>query len=41
LAPIGHVTEESFDLLINVNVKGLLFSVQKALPLMKRVVPSF
>ncbi len=32
---IGHVTEESFDLLINVNVKGLLFSVQKALPLMK------
>src|SRR6266849_2073799 len=35
LAPIGHVTEESFDLLINVNVKGLLFSVQKALPLMK------
>jgi len=35
LAPIGDVTEESFDLLINVNVKGLLFSVQKALPLMK------
>jgi len=35
LAPIGQVTEESFDLHFNVNVKGLLFSVQKALPLMK------
>jgi len=34
LAPIGHVTEEDFDLLFKVNVKGLLFSVQKALPLM-------
>lgn len=35
LAPIGQVTEENFDLHFNVNVKGLLFSVQKALPLMK------
>src|SRR6266853_1177605 len=35
LAPIGHVTEENFEMLFNVNVKGLLFSVQKALPLMK------
>jgi len=35
LAPIGNVTEEDFDLLFEVNVKGLLFSVQKALPLMK------
>src|SRR5260370_16333918 len=35
LSPIGQVTEENFDLHFNVNVKGLLFSVQKALPLMK------
>ncbi len=35
LAHIGQVTEERFDLHFNVNVKGLLFSVQKALPLMK------
>src|SRR6266403_3362966 len=35
LAPIDHVTEENFGLLFNVNVKGLLFSVQNALPLKK------
>jgi NAD(P)-dependent dehydrogenase (short-subunit alcohol dehydrogenase family) len=35
LAPIGQITEEDFDLQFNVNVKGLLLSVQKALPLMK------
>ena len=35
LQPLGQITEESFDLHFNVNVKGLLFSVQKALPLMK------
>jgi len=35
VAPIGQITEEHFDLHFNVNVKGLLFSVQKALPLMK------
>ena len=35
LAPIGQVTEENFDLHFNVNVKGLFFTVQKALPLMK------
>lgn len=34
-APIGQITEENFDLQFDVNVKGLLFSVQKALPLMK------
>ena len=34
-APIGQITEENFDLHFDVNVKGLLFSVQKALPLMK------
>ncbi len=35
LAPLGQISEEDFDLQFNVNVKGLLFSVQKALPLMK------
>jgi NAD(P)-dependent dehydrogenase (short-subunit alcohol dehydrogenase family) len=32
-APLGTVTEEEFDRLFNTNVKGLLFTVQKALPL--------
>jgi NAD(P)-dependent dehydrogenase (short-subunit alcohol dehydrogenase family) len=33
--PIGSITEASFDLIFDVNVKGTLFTVQKALPLMK------
>ena len=33
-APLGSITEESFDRVFNINVKGLLFTVQKALPLM-------
>jgi NAD(P)-dependent dehydrogenase (short-subunit alcohol dehydrogenase family) len=33
--PIGSITEESFDRIFSVNVKGTLFSVQKALPMMK------
>jgi NAD(P)-dependent dehydrogenase (short-subunit alcohol dehydrogenase family) len=33
-APLGTITEEHFDSLLGVNVKGLLFTVQKALPLM-------
>lgn len=32
-APIDQVTEEHFDRQFNINVKGLLFTVQKALPL--------
>jgi len=32
--PFGAVTEEHFDKLFNINVKGALFTVQKALPLM-------
>jgi NAD(P)-dependent dehydrogenase (short-subunit alcohol dehydrogenase family) len=32
--PFGAVTEEHFDKLFNVNVRGTLFTVQKALPLM-------
>jgi NAD(P)-dependent dehydrogenase (short-subunit alcohol dehydrogenase family) len=34
-APMGEITEEHFDRLFNINVKGTLFLVQKALPLMK------
>src|SRR5260370_28220095 len=33
-APLGAITEEHFDFHFNANVKGLLFTVQKALPLM-------
>jgi NAD(P)-dependent dehydrogenase (short-subunit alcohol dehydrogenase family) len=33
--PLGQITEEHFDKQFNVNVKGLLFTVQKALPLLK------
>lgn len=32
--PLGSITEEHFDKTFNTNVKGLLFTVQKALPLM-------
>jgi NAD(P)-dependent dehydrogenase (short-subunit alcohol dehydrogenase family) len=32
-APIGEITEEHFDMQFNVNAKGTLFTVQKALPL--------
>jgi NAD(P)-dependent dehydrogenase (short-subunit alcohol dehydrogenase family) len=32
--PLGNITEEDYDSLFNANVKGLLFTVQKALPLM-------
>jgi len=34
-APLEKITEEHFDRLFNINVKGTLFTVQKALPLMK------
>ena len=34
-APLGSITEEHFDKTFNSDVKGLLFTVQKALPLMK------
>src|SRR5882724_10437624 len=33
-APLGSITEEHFDKTFNINVKGLLFTVQKALPLL-------
>ena len=34
-APLGAITEEQFDRTFGTNVKGTLFTVQKALPLMK------
>jgi len=34
LQPLGAITEESYENTFNVNVKGTLFTVQKALPLM-------
>ena len=36
LAPLGSITEEHFDKMFTINVKGLLFTVQKALPLFTR-----
>ena len=32
--PLGKITEELYDSIFDINVKGLLFTVQKALPLM-------
>src|SRR5580704_10747698 len=34
MAPLGAITEEHFDKLFNINVKGTLFTVQMALPLL-------
>ena len=33
MAPLGEITEEHFEKVFHINVKGLLFTVQKALPL--------
>ena len=33
-AALGNINEELYDSIFNVNVKGVLFTVQKALPLM-------
>src|SRR5437867_13405830 len=33
-APFGTITEEHYDAIFDINVKGLLFTVQKALPLL-------
>jgi NAD(P)-dependent dehydrogenase (short-subunit alcohol dehydrogenase family) len=35
VAPVGQVTEEQFDRQFGINVKGLFFTVQKALPLLR------
>src|SRR6202030_1244616 len=34
-APLGQITEEHYDSIFNINVKGVLFTVQKALPLLR------
>jgi len=34
-APFGEITEEQFDRLFNINVKGVLFTAQAFLPLMR------
>jgi NAD(P)-dependent dehydrogenase (short-subunit alcohol dehydrogenase family) len=34
LAPLGSITEEHFDRIFDINVKGVVFTAQKALPLM-------
>ena len=34
-APLGEISEAHFDKTFNINVKGLLFTVQKALPLLQ------
>ena len=33
-APLGSITEELYDSIFDINVKGLLFTVQRALPLL-------
>ncbi len=33
--PLGHITEAHFDQIFGVNVRGTVFTVQKALPLMR------
>ena len=33
-APLGRITEEQFDRMIGTNLKGVLFAVQSAVPLM-------
>lgn len=33
-APLGAISEEHYDRIFNINVKGVLFTVQKALPLL-------
>jgi NAD(P)-dependent dehydrogenase (short-subunit alcohol dehydrogenase family) len=33
-APLGEITEEQFDATFGTNVKGVVFTVQKALPLL-------
>jgi NAD(P)-dependent dehydrogenase (short-subunit alcohol dehydrogenase family) len=34
-APLGQITEQHFDAQFDINVKGLLFTVQEALPLLR------
>jgi NAD(P)-dependent dehydrogenase (short-subunit alcohol dehydrogenase family) len=34
LTPLGQITEEDYDTIFCTNVKGAIFTVQKALPLL-------
>jgi NAD(P)-dependent dehydrogenase (short-subunit alcohol dehydrogenase family) len=34
-APLGEISEEQFDRMFDINVKGTLFTVQKSLPLLR------
>ena len=34
-APLGKITEEQFDTIFSLNTRGTLFTVQKALPMMR------
>jgi len=36
LVPLGSITEEHYDSVFNVNVKAVVFTVQKALPLIPK-----
>ncbi|WZP01185.1 glucose 1-dehydrogenase (plasmid) [Isosphaeraceae bacterium EP7] len=36
LLPLGQITEEHYDSIFDINTKGMLFTVQKALPLLTR-----
>lgn len=36
IAPLGTTTEEHFDTIFAVNVKSIVFTVQKAMPLLSR-----
>ncbi|OMQ08003.1 oxidoreductase [[Flexibacter] sp. ATCC 35103] len=36
LEPLGNITEEGFNLAFDINVKGTLFTVQKAIPLLRK-----
>jgi NAD(P)-dependent dehydrogenase (short-subunit alcohol dehydrogenase family) len=40
-APFGLITEKHFDSIFDTNVKGVLFTVQKALRYSRTVPPSF
>jgi NAD(P)-dependent dehydrogenase (short-subunit alcohol dehydrogenase family) len=35
MAPLGQITEAQVDKTFNLNVRGLIFTVQKALPFMR------
>ncbi|WP_042876143.1 SDR family NAD(P)-dependent oxidoreductase [Cupriavidus necator] len=34
-APLGRITEEQFDKMVGVNLKGVLFTIQSAMPLLE------